>query len=210
MEQIFELDPQNPWSYLRGFQPYSFCDWPSKLSCVLFLGSCNLRCPTCHNSKLAWNPETLSPISREKIYSFLNTKKEWLDGIAISGGEPTCTPYLYSLLSELSGFGLGLKLDTNGLKPEIIKTLLEEGLLEMLSVDVKGPWFKYPVLSGNMCSPEEARQSLESIFEMSGNYNCYFQFRCTQVPELTEQDIQEVKSLLPRDSVLCLQDYLPN
>ncbi len=204
-----QLEKNNPWSYLRGFQPYSFCDWPSKVSCVLFLGSCNLRCPTCHNHQLAWEPETLPLIARDKIQSFLDKNKKWLDGIVISGGEPTCTPCLDFFLSELLTFGQPIKLDTNGLRPEITRSLLQQGLVEMLSVDIKGPWRKYPTLTGNRCSQQEARNSLQSIIDMSAHYNCHFQFRCTQVPELTNQDIQEVRTLLPSDHELCLQDYVP-
>ncbi len=204
-----QMDKHNPWSYVRGFQSYSFCDWPAKISCVVFLGSCNLRCPTCHNYQLAWNPETLPQIPRDRIFAYLDKQKEWLEGIVISGGEPTCTPQLESFLNELAGFGLPIKLDTNGLRPEIVRNLLEQGLVQMLAVDIKGPWDKYPVLTGNKCTPQQARESLEPIMDMSVNKDCEFQFRCTKVPELTWDDIEEVKSLLPVNSKLTLQDYIP-
>ena len=204
-----QLNATDPWSFIRGFQSYSFCDWPAKVSCVIFLGSCNLRCPTCHNSQLAWKPETLPLVSREKIFAFLDKNRKWLDGIVISGGEPTCTPGLDSFLSELAAFDQPIKLDTNGLRPDIIKDLLEQGLVQMLSVDIKGPWRKYPLLTGNRCSMQQAGDSLQEVIRMSENYNCRFQFRCTKVPDLTEEDIREVRSLLPGNHELTLQDYIP-
>lgn len=204
-----ELQENNPWSYVRGFQSYSFCDWPAKISCVVFLGSCNLSCPTCHNYQLAWKPETLPRIPREEIFAYLDRQKEWLEGIVISGGEPTCTPHLDSFLQELAGFGLPIKLDTNGLRPQIVKELLQQGLVQMLAVDLKGPWHKYPVLTGNKCTPEQARNSLEAIMDMAVNSDCEFVFRCTKVPELSPEDIEEAKSLLPANKKLVLQDYIP-
>lgn len=202
------LDPHDPWSYVRGLQPVSLCDWPEKISCVLFLGGCNLCCPTCHNFKLAWKPETLPQLSKDHVFSFIQERKEWLDGIVITGGEPTCNPKLSLLLKQLQEFDLPIKLDTNGLYPEKVIKLFNSGLIQLVAVDIKGPWHKYPCLTGNKCSGEYAQNSLIKIFSLAKASPSNFYFRCTLVPKLSNRDIEEIKTYLPNKFELKIQRYI--
>ena len=199
----------DPWSCVRGLQPLSLCDWPGKVCLVLFLGGCNLRCPTCHNAQLAWRPETLPRITREVVVSYCTTRGAWLDGIVISGGEPSCVPGLEELCTDLAGIGLPLKLDSNGLRPYILNTLLAKGLLQAVAVDVKGPWEKYPALTGGRCSPDEARSALQLLFDRALQGEVEWFFRCTRVPALSGDDIQKVRSALPAGHELTVQDFVP-
>jgi pyruvate formate lyase activating enzyme len=202
-------DQQSPWLFLRGLEPVSFCDWPGKISAVLFLGGCNLRCPTCHNRQLAFHPETLPLLPKNDVMRLLATRRGWIDGLVISGGEPTTVPFLEDLLAELAGQGLPVKLDTNGLAPERIERLLAANLVECLAVDVKGPWTKYPLLTGGACSPERARDSLQAVFALAENHPEHFLFRLTEVPALSSGDIEEVEACLPDGFHLTRQEYRP-
>lgn len=199
----------DPWTFLRGHQAVSLCDWPARVSTVLFLGGCNLRCPTCHNAQLAWHPETLPKISKSSVVSYLEAKKDWLDGVVLSGGEPSCVPGLEDLCAELIQTGLPVKLDSNGFRPKVLDALLSKGLIQAAAVDVKGPWEKYPVLTGGRCTAHEARSALESVFDLALCFAAAFTFRCTRVPQLGEEDIQKVRDSLPQGHELRLQDFVP-
>ncbi|MFO8031730.1 MAG: anaerobic ribonucleoside-triphosphate reductase activating protein [Desulfohalobiaceae bacterium] len=201
--------PAEPWAFLRGLQQISFCDWPGRVSCVLFLGGCNLACPTCHNWQLAQDFGQLPIIPKDSLFAHLQSRQDWLDGVVISGGEPTCCPGLDCMLQELAAVGLPIKLDTNGLDPATIKDLLIRDLVQLIAVDVKGPWPKYPLLSGGKCSAEQAESALEQIFALSKEYPQRFYFRCTKVPALNSEDIEETRSYLPQGFELHPQDYVP-
>jgi pyruvate formate lyase activating enzyme len=104
---------------------------------------------------------------------------------------------------------MSVKLDTNGFKPEMIETLLSSALIDTVAVDLKGPWSKYPELTGMKCSEEQARSCLSSLLELAHKQPDAFYFRCTWVPQLTQSDIDETRSYLPPDWILHLQDYVP-
>ena len=201
----------DPWAMLRGYEPLSLCDWPGKVTAVLFFGGCNLRCPTCHNARLAWEPQSLPPLDAGEVLKKIDQDKTWLDGLVITGGEPTILPGLEQILSRLKEFDLPLKLDTNGLRPDVVKLVLEKDLARVIAVDVKGPWDKYPQLTGNKVSSQKAQECLEAIFDMAIKYPHCFMFRCTKVPDLTEDDLQIVRSYLPQGFSLKEQAYIePN
>jgi len=204
-----ELNPEHPGTYLRGLEPVSFCDWPGKVTSVLFFGTCNLRCPTCHNRDLVLRPEELPLIPWQRLLETLSKRRHWLDGLVLSGGEPTCVPGVDSLLSELSPLGLPLKLDSNGLRPDLLADLLERAIVQYAAVDIKGPPAKYPELTGGRCSREEAEESLDRIFALAARHPNRFQFRCTKVPALTDDDMDMVQSMPPEGYRIAWQEYIP-
>jgi len=110
---------------------------------------------------------------------------------------------------ELAGQGLPVKLDTNGLAPERIERLLAANLVECFAIDVKGPWTKYPLLTGGACLPERARHSLQAVFALAENHPDHFLFRLTEVPALSSGDIEEVEACLPDGFHLTRQEYRP-
>ncbi|MDZ7759376.1 MAG: radical SAM protein [Desulfovermiculus sp.] len=203
------LEEDTSWSFVRGLQPGSLCDWPGRVSAVLFLGGCNLRCSTCHNARLAWTPDEYPPLSKTYVQHFLHSRSAWLDGLVVSGGEPTFVPELTSLLKELTSFGLPLKLDTNGLRPDILGSLLAQDLIQAVAVDIKGPWAKYPLLTGGRCSPAQAQQALGAVFRLAKTYPQAFSFRCTAVPDLSARDLEQVQKLVPFGFSLSIQTYVP-
>lgn len=202
-------DPHTPWNHIRGMQPQSFCDWPGHVSAVLFTGGCNLHCPTCHNAGLAWHPEEHPLVGRETVLTHLQSHRNWLDGVVITGGEPTLVPGLDQLCRDCLDCGLPCKLDTNGMRPDVVAELLEQDVLSLVAVDVKGPWSKYPELTGKACTPEQAQSCLEQIFALSKRYPGRFAFRCTKVPPLSEDDLAATKTLIPTGMKLTFQDYIP-
>ncbi len=197
------------WKYVRGFENLSLCDWPGRSTCIIFLGGCNLRCPTCHNHQLAWDMHSLPAIEPAHIKAYLRDRAGWLDGITITGGEPTMVPGVGELLYEIKKFELPIKVDTNGMRPDIIKDLLQYKLADTFAVDVKGPYAKYPALTGHAVSESAAQANLERIFEMARTKPEAFYFRITRVPDLTESDIGTAQGYLPIEHELKIQNYVP-
>jgi len=206
-DSLDDVKLQGAWSLVRGVEALSFCDWPGHNAMVLFCGGCNLRCPTCHNADLAWRHETLPQLSRAKVLAMLAERKRWLDGLVITGGEPTCVPGLQHLLADLARVGLPIKLDSNGQKPEVLERLLEAGLVEQFFVDVKGPWRLYPHLTGQCVSSEQAQANLGRVFALAQRRPEAFVFRTTRVPLLDDAAVQETLSQLPEGFTLKMQKY---
>lgn len=197
------------WAHARGFLASSMSDWPGRISAVLFLGGCNFKCPTCHNAELAWNWRGLPALGREEVLSQLSRKARWLDGITVTGGEPTCTPGIKSLLFDLTGIGLPIKLDSNGSRPDALRTLLAHDVVQTVAVDVKGPWRLYPELTGGSMTAEKAEDSLRAIFGIARDYPGRVYFRCTKVPLLSERNLAETAEQLPAGQSVIFQNYVP-
>lgn len=186
----------------------SLCDWPGRVSAVLFLGGCDLRCPTCHNFDLAWTPENLPCFSQNNLQSFLAANAPWLDGLVITGGEAALSDDLPDWLAELRGrFALPIKLDTNGMHPKVISLCLRLGVADLVAVDIKGPWDKYPLLTGNRAEPSLAAACLEQIFDLAREFPGCFVFRCTLVPQLEPGDVDQVRRMLPAQFDLITQPF---
>lgn len=121
-----------------GLQKLTLLDYPGQVACTVFLGGCNFRCPFCHNGQLLENAPAMMSI--EDLMTFLRGRKGVLDGVCITGGEPTLNPGLPELLRQIRQLGYLVKLDTNGYRPEVLKALAGEGLLDYVAMDVKnGP-----------------------------------------------------------------------
>ncbi|SKA73318.1 pyruvate formate lyase activating enzyme [Paucidesulfovibrio gracilis DSM 16080] len=201
--------PTGVWNHVRGLERFSLCDWPGVPCCVIFLGGCNLLCPTCHNFELAWNMERVPLIPQWAIRAYLDQRKKWLDGVTVTGGEPTHVPGLAELLLEIKQRGMRVKLDTNAMRPDVVRDLLHEDLVDVFAVDVKGPYAKYPQLTGNAVDAETAQNNVESIFQLAAQNPEAFYFRTTRVPALNNMDMDEVRTLLPRGFELKVQEFVP-
>ncbi len=197
------------WDHIRGFERVSLCDWPGMNSSVIFLGGCNMRCPTCHNFTLAWEPETLPVLPRKAIEHYLTARKRWIDGVTITGGEATMVPDLADLIRDLRQLGMPVKLDTNGMRPDVVRALLDDALVDLFAVDVKGPYRLYPRLSGGCTQPQEAQENLAAIFAMAVTRPQAFLFRLTHVPLLSEDDVEEARGYVPQGFTLKIQKYVP-
>ncbi|KHK00545.1 anaerobic ribonucleoside-triphosphate reductase activating protein [Desulfovibrio sp. TomC] len=197
------------WTLVRGIEPMSLCDWPGRLCAVLFFGGCNLRCPHCHNAALAWSAQAGPLVAEKDVRRFVATHRRWLDGLVITGGEPTLTPGLVDLAVGLAASGLPVKVDSNGLRPDVLAALLAGHPDVHLAVDVKAPFASYPLVTGNRVDAATARHSLEQVFALAQAHPGRIRFRTTRVPELSEADLREIASLLPAGHALTLQPFRP-
>ena len=124
---------------IKGFLETSFVDWTGKICSVVFAPGCNFRCPFCHNHELVLQPHRFETVPEEYVLDRLSTFRGWIDGVCITGGEPTLQPDLKDFIRRLKKTGFEVKLDSNGTRPEVLTELAEEGLLDYVAMDVKGP-----------------------------------------------------------------------
>jgi len=194
---------------IRGFLESSFIDWPGRLCAILFVGGCNFRCPFCHNHPLVLAPEALPEIPFAHILQRLTPRRKWLDGICISGGEPTLSPALPGLIGFLKDEGWAVKLDTNGSRPEVLETLLAGRLLDMVAMDVKAPLVQeaYDRCAGVQVDLARIAKSV-NLLQRSGVAH---EFRITVAPALHgEEDILALaRQLATAGSRLKLQNFNP-
>lgn len=168
---------------IAGYLQTSLIDWPGKIASVVFVPGCNLRCPWCHNADLVdpLKNRRLMPIREGQILTDLGKRKKWVDGVVITGGEPTLQKDLANFIRAVRGQGFGVKLDTNGARPEIIKKLLTEGLLNYVAIDYKGDKKIYKLCGGRGdFVGEEIRESLRALLEGTVE----FEIRTTVVPTI--------------------------
>lgn len=184
---------------LGGLQKNSLIDYPGKVSSVLFLSGCNFDCPYCHNPALAKGSPLLSPpVNEETVYDFLESRRSFLDGVVISGGEPTLHKGLVTLCEKIKQMGYPVKLDTNGSRPQVIKTLADEGLVDYIAMDVKTDPFRYSPLTKEDYTPERILSSIKIIMES----NLPHEFKTTCIKPLVDVSVIETISRLIEGSDL--------
>lgn len=150
---------------IKGFLETSFVDWPGRIAAVLFLGGCNYRCPYCHNRRIVLEPETLPDWPLDEILRRLGGRRNWVDGVCVTGGEPTVHPGLPGLLKILKADGWAVKLDTNGSRPQVLGGILQEGTVDAISMDIKAPLddVSYRRNGGPGADPQKVAQSLALV-----------------------------------------------
>ncbi|HOO28091.1 MAG TPA: anaerobic ribonucleoside-triphosphate reductase activating protein [Lachnospiraceae bacterium] len=133
---------------IHGLQKTTLLDYPGLVAATIFSGGCNLRCPFCHNMNLVKHPESEPLLSEEEIFSFLNSRKNLLDGICITGGEPTLQKDLIPFIYKIKELGYRVKLDTNGTFPNVLKTLIQNQLIDYVAMDIKSSPDTYAAVCG--------------------------------------------------------------
>lgn len=147
---------------IAGLQKMTLLDFPGKVACTVFLQGCNFRCPFCHNSGLLSGAgEEL--MTDDAFFSFLDSRKGLLDGVCVSGGEPTLMPGIGEFLRSIKDRGFAVKLDTNGSRPEMLKALVEEGLVDYVAMDVKNSPSRYGQTVGLPVALEKIEESLRFL-----------------------------------------------
>lgn len=179
-----------------GLMKTTLLDYPGHVACTIFAGGCNLRCPFCHNSELL-DLNLPAAYTEEEIFAFLEKRKHTLEGVVISGGEPTLQPDLPTFIRRVrERTGLLVKLDTNGTNPRMLRALLSEGLLDFVSMDIKAGASGY----ARVCGVREEALHLPAICEsrdllLAGNIP--YEFRTTVVGGLhTEADFEEIGPMI--------------
>lgn len=169
---------------ISGLQKMTLLDYPGKVACTVFLQGCNFRCPFCHNSDLLGN-EGPEPIPEETLLTFLNKRIGLLDAVCVTGGEPTLQKDLPVLLTKIKAMGYLVKLDTNGNKPDVLKALVEEGLVDYVAMDIKNSPARYGETAG--VPKMDISHVEESIrYLLSGAVD--FEFRTTVADELHDPE----------------------
>lgn len=186
---------------ISGLVKSSLVDYPGLLSCVLFVPGCNYNCFYCHNRALIDGTHETLPLPY--IYEFLKRRVGLLDGVVISGGEPTLCHDLIPFATKIKDLGFRLKLDTNGSSPEIIRKLLHLGLFDSFAVDYKAPIQRYPEICGCSMQGDDVLQSIELLHSA----NVSFEVRTTVIPQLYERDLLTMAKELPLLARYVLNPY---
>jgi len=171
---------------IKGFLETSFMDWPGKICSVIFFPYCNFRCCYCHNAALVLEPESLATIDVNDILSYLSKNTRWIDGVCVTGGEPTLQESLPLLLSELHQRGFLVKLDTNGSNPEVLQSLIGQGLVDYIAMDVKAALEEesYCAITGSVNTLVAVKKSIRLIIASGIEH----EFRCTVLPRFHQPE----------------------
>lgn len=170
---------------IHGFNKTTLLDYPGHLAATIFLGGCNFRCPYCHNASLVINPRKEDTIPPEDIFSTLKKRRGILEGVCITGGEPTIYPELKDFIRSIKDMGFLVKLDTNGNNPKVIKDLVNNKLIDYVAMDIKNSKEKYPISIG---LPSFQTTFIEESVAYLLNGTIPYEFRTTVVKELHNLD----------------------
>jgi len=193
---------------IKGFVGVSLVDWDGKVSSVIFLPGCNLRCPFCYNTKLVLHPNEVPTIRLEEIKNYLNKNKGWIDGVLMTGGEPTAQEDLPILCEEIKKMGLSVKIDTNGTNPSMIRKLIDRGLIDYVAMDVKAPLTQDDYSKASGVNVTAHLKSIEETISMLLKNGVEYEFRTTVVPTLHETiDIAKICEKIKGCRKYALQNF---
>lgn len=176
---------------IAGITKSSLLDYPGLISCVLFVSGCNFDCFYCHNRELISGKPKLIPV--REIMDFLTQRTGFLDGVVITGGEPTLQPDLIPFIREVRALGMKIKLDTNGSSPHIISKLLDEKLCDYYAVDYKSPSVQYRDICRGWSDPGNVQETIDRLIRA----NAVFEIRTTVIPQFTGEDLRAMAGELP-------------
>lgn len=163
---------------IYGFQKTTLLDYPEHVAATVFTGGCNFRCPFCHNSLLVLDPKAQPRIPEDEVIAYLEKRRGILEGVCVTGGEPTLQKDLGEFLGKLKSMGYLVKLDTNGSRPQVLRSLLEAGLLDYVAMDIKASWDNYGLAAGVQdFDPAPIRESMELL----KNSQIPYEYRTTVV-----------------------------
>lgn len=172
---------------IAGFQKLTLLDFPNKVSCIIFTQGCNYKCPYCHNSGLLGCDINL--IDEEEIFAYLNKRKGVIDGIVISGGEPTIQKDLMIFMKRVKELGFLVKLDTNGSNPDVVRNIIDENLVDYIAMDIKNTLGEYKDVTDVKPNVEKLKESIELI----KNSNVDHEFRTTIIKNI--HDVESIKKI---------------
>ncbi len=190
---------------IHGFNKTTLLDYPKHLASTIFLGGCNMRCPFCQNSSLVLHPGSVPTMDSEEVLSYLSKRKGILEGVCITGGEPTIYPDLVELIKRIKSIGLKVKLDTNGSNPDILKFLVSNQFIDYIAMDIKNSRENYSLSIGLQSFPmDKINESVNYLLSSPVEY----EFRTTIVKEHhTEQDILSIGQWIKGAKAYYLQSY---
>ena len=194
--------------YIGGINKTTLLDYPEHIATTIFLTGCNFRCPFCHNRSLIIEKEYPPSLSSDEILSFLKKRHSLLEGVCITGGEPTIQKDLPNLIEAIKQLHLKVKLDTNGSNPNMLQYLLEQNLLDYVAMDVKNSLEKYPLTIGYSKPNPFSTKTIETSVSLLQNSSISYEFRTTIVKELhTHEDMHNIGKWLNNSPLLFLQSF---
>lgn len=192
---------------IGGLQKTSLIDFPGRISCIIFVQGCNLRCPFCHNPELVLPEKFTPPMDTAEIISFLERRKKYLEGVVITGGEPCFDRDFPAFAKKIKEMGYLVKIDTNGTFPAVIKKAIEEKIVDYIAMDIKGPRAKYKALAG----VDVNLKHIEASIAVIKNSGLKYEFRTTVVKDfLAPDDFEEIGGLIKDAELYCLQKFVPS
>lgn len=188
---------------IAGYVKNSFVDFPRTICAVVFTPYCNMRCPYCHNAHILDGDIRL--YDEDEVFAHLEKRRDLLQGVTITGGEPTLQPDLPRFISRVRDMGYRVKLDTNGTHPEILRELMQAGLLDYVAMDVKAPMRRYSEIAGAAVNTDVILESIALLKNSGTDY----ELRTTFDPRLTKDDIVEIARCVRDAKLYALQQYRP-
>ena len=191
---------------IDGFEKLTLLDYPENIACIIFTRGCNLRCPFCHNSSILEFSNETSKITEKEIFDYLEKRKNILDGVCITGGEPLLQADIKEFIKKIKNLNLKVKLDTNGTNYLKLKELLDENLLDYIAMDIKNVYEKYPNTTGiKNLDIENIKKSIALLKKSKVEY----EFRTTIVKNFhTFEDIENLCKLVGKDSNYYIQNFI--
>ena len=192
---------------IGGVQKTTLIDFPGKIAAIVFTQGCNFRCGYCHNPSLLINKSELNNYTEEDFFSFLQTRTGKLDGVVITGGEPTLQSGLYDFIKKIKQMGFAVKLDTNGTNPDVIEKLLNDNLLDYIAMDIKAPIEKYENIVCTNIKQENILRSIYLIINCKINY----EFRTTVIKsQLSFDDFDKIGQMINGAKRYYMQKFVPS
>lgn len=191
---------------VAGFIRTSLVDYPGYVCSTVFLSGCNFRCPYCHNRDLVTGSSQLQRVPLDQVLNFLENRITLLDGVCITGGEPTLTADLPILIRAIKDLGLRVKLDTNGTNPDMLEKLLADSLVDYVAMDIKAPPRKY----GKITKATVRLADIQAAIDLLREATIEYEFRTTVVPKLLmEEDLLAIGRWLEGAFTYVIQQFRP-
>ncbi len=191
---------------IGGFQQFSLIDYPGKMAAIVFTQGCNFRCGYCHNPQLVCPQEFQVPVEESVILEFLELRRGKLQGVVVTGGEPTIQKGLVDFLGKLKSMKYAVKLDTNGSGPQILSSIIELGLVDFIAMDVKTSLARYEEAIGVKPDIEAIKSSIKLILQSGLRH----QFRTTLVKaHCSKEDLKDIQDLIGDSRHYVLQSFMP-
>jgi pyruvate formate lyase activating enzyme len=188
---------------IGGLQKVSLVDYPGRISAVVFMNGCNFTCPYCHNPGLA-RGEHRPGLPSDDVLHYLAARRGLIEGVVVSGGEPTLQPDLADFCRAVQSLGYAVKLDTNGSRPDVLRNLIRQRLIDDCSMDLKTDPEHYPALAGAQGRPEAIRESIRLL--MASQVSCEFRTTCVR-PYISPASVRRIAALIEGAKVYTIQKF---
>ena len=194
---------------IAGLQKLTLTDFPGNVACILFLKGCNLRCPYCQNSELIDFKIDDNYILKEEVFDFLRKRKGILEGVVITGGEPTVNRDLPLLIKEVKELGYKIKLDTNGTNPQMLKELIDSNSIDYVAMDIKNVSKKFFTTTGlSKSENDELLKNIEQSINILKNSRIDHEFRTTIMRDFhTVHDLKEINEIIGENENYFIQNF---